>query len=86
MTEQLVETIAGEIERSVPLLLIEQPLIKAQAKESARQTQERLIGVPILRPRSTRAAQALRGDAASARKQAPRGNCWRCSAYGVVGL
>jgi hypothetical protein len=49
VTNQLVEEVAEEIERSHPALLIEQPLIKAQAKEYVRQTQERLIGTPVLR-------------------------------------
>ena len=31
-----------------PVVLVEQPLIKAQAKDYVRQTQERLIGAPIL--------------------------------------
>ena len=48
MTDRLVETAADEIERGQPVLLVEQPLIKAQAKDYVRQTQERLIGAPIL--------------------------------------
>jgi WD40 repeat protein len=48
MTERLVETVADELERGEPVLLIAQPLIKAQAKEYVRLTQERLIGMPIL--------------------------------------
>src|SRR6185503_10636994 len=43
------ETAADEIERRLPVLLIEQPLIQAQAKEYVRQTQERLIGTSIVR-------------------------------------
>src|SRR5439155_18259018 len=35
--------------RGQPLRLVEQPLIKAQAKDYVRQTQERLIGAPVLR-------------------------------------
>jgi WD40 repeat protein len=49
ITDRLVEDVADEIERSHPLLLVEHPLIKAHAKEYVRQTQERLIGMPILR-------------------------------------
>jgi WD40 repeat protein/transcriptional regulator with XRE-family HTH domain len=48
VTDRLVETVAHEIDRAQPVLLVEQPLIKAQAKDYVRQTQERLIGVPIL--------------------------------------
>ena len=48
VTDRLVEAVADEIERGQPLLLVEQPLIKAQAKDYVRQTQERLIGEPIL--------------------------------------
>ncbi|MBV9581712.1 MAG: WD40 repeat domain-containing protein, partial [Chloroflexi bacterium] len=48
VTEQLVETAADEITRGEPVLLVELPLIKAQAKDYVRQMQERLIGGPIL--------------------------------------
>ncbi|HYY88405.1 MAG TPA: helix-turn-helix domain-containing protein, partial [Chloroflexota bacterium] len=48
VTDRLVETVAEEIERGRPLVLVGQPLIKAQAKDYVRQTQERLIGAPIL--------------------------------------
>jgi WD40 repeat protein len=48
VTDRLVETGAEEIERGRPLVLVGQPLIKAQAKEYVRQTQERLIGTPML--------------------------------------
>ena len=46
--DNLVEDVANEIARGQPALLVEQPLIKAQAKDYVRQTQERLIGEPIL--------------------------------------
>jgi hypothetical protein len=46
--DHLVEDVADEIARDHPVLLVEQPLMKAQAKEYVRQTQERLIGAPIL--------------------------------------
>jgi len=49
VTDRLVETVADEIERGQPIVLVEQPLIKAQAKDYVRQTQERLIGLPIVR-------------------------------------
>jgi WD40 repeat protein/transcriptional regulator with XRE-family HTH domain len=48
VTARLVETVADEVSRGEPLVLREQPLIKAQARDYVRQTQERLIGAPIL--------------------------------------
>jgi WD40 repeat protein/transcriptional regulator with XRE-family HTH domain len=48
VTDRLVEAVADEIELGQPLVLVEQPLIQAQAKDYVRQTQERLIGGPIL--------------------------------------
>jgi WD40 repeat protein/transcriptional regulator with XRE-family HTH domain len=48
VTERLVEVVADEIERGEPELLVEQPLIQAWAKDYLRQSQERLIGAPIL--------------------------------------
>jgi WD40 repeat protein len=43
-----VEEVADEIARGQAVLLVDQPLIKAQAKDYVRQTQEHLIGEPIL--------------------------------------
>jgi DNA-binding XRE family transcriptional regulator len=48
VTDQLVAEVAEEIQRGQPVLLVEQPLVKAQAKDYVRQSQERLIGAPIL--------------------------------------
>jgi WD40 repeat protein/DNA-binding XRE family transcriptional regulator len=48
MTGRLVESVADAIEGARPMLLVEQPLIKAQAKDYVRETQERLICTPIL--------------------------------------
>jgi len=48
VTDRLVADVADEIQRGQPVLLVEQPLIKALAKDYVRQTQERLIGAPIL--------------------------------------
>src|SRR5207302_2784150 len=48
VTDRLVEDVGDEIARGQPVLLVDQPLIKAQAKDYVRQTQERLIGEPIL--------------------------------------
>jgi len=48
VTDRLVEEVADEIARGQPVRLVDQPLIKAQAKDYVRNTQERLIGEPIL--------------------------------------
>jgi transcriptional regulator with XRE-family HTH domain len=48
VTDRLVEGVADEIVRGRPAQLIDQPLIKAQAKDYVRQSQERLIGEPLL--------------------------------------
>jgi WD40 repeat protein len=48
MTDRLVETAADEIERGLPAVITQHPLINAQAKDYVRRTQERLIGAPIL--------------------------------------
>jgi WD domain, G-beta repeat len=48
VTNRSVETVVDEIARGEPVLLVGQPLIRALAKEYVRQTQERLIGSPIL--------------------------------------
>jgi WD40 repeat protein/transcriptional regulator with XRE-family HTH domain len=48
LTNNLVNAVIEEICGQQPSLLVDQPLIKAQANEYLRQTQERLIGQPIL--------------------------------------
>ena len=48
VTDRLVEVVTDEIKRGQPEVLVEQPLITAQAKDYVRQTQERLIGEAIL--------------------------------------
>jgi WD40 repeat protein/transcriptional regulator with XRE-family HTH domain len=48
VTDRLVEHVAEEIARGRPQRLAELPLIRAQAKDHVRRTQERLIGVAIL--------------------------------------
>jgi WD40 repeat protein len=48
VTDRLIEDVAAEIQRGRPTLLVEQPLIQAQAREYVRRSQERLIGEPIL--------------------------------------
>jgi hypothetical protein len=47
-TNRLVETVVEENDRARPYVLVEQQIIKAQAKQYVRQTQERLITAPIL--------------------------------------
>jgi WD40 repeat protein/transcriptional regulator with XRE-family HTH domain len=58
VTDRLVQTIADEIERRQAAVLVEQPLMKAQAKDFVRQTQERLIGVSILQQLTPQYGQA----------------------------
>lgn len=48
MTNRLVEEVTGEITGSSHVLLVEQPLILALTRDYVRQSQERLIGMPIL--------------------------------------
>jgi hypothetical protein len=48
VTDRLVEDVAREIALGRPVLLVGQPVIQAQAKEFVRQTQERVIGTPIV--------------------------------------
>ena len=48
VTDRLAEGVADEIQGGQPALMIEQPLIQAQAKDYVRQSQERLIGERIL--------------------------------------
>jgi WD40 repeat protein/transcriptional regulator with XRE-family HTH domain len=58
VTDRLVENVAEEILSSQPVVLFEQPLIKAQAKDYVRQMQERIIGTPILQRLSARDTDA----------------------------
>jgi WD40 repeat protein/transcriptional regulator with XRE-family HTH domain len=48
VTDRIVEKAADEIMHARPELIVDQPLIKAVAKDYVRETQERLIGEPIL--------------------------------------
>jgi hypothetical protein len=48
VTDRLVETAVAEIGSGDPEVLARQPLMKAQAKDYVRQTQERLIGTPVV--------------------------------------
>jgi WD40 repeat protein/transcriptional regulator with XRE-family HTH domain len=47
-TDRLVQELADEIAHGRPVQLVVQPLIKAQAKDYVRHTQEHLIGEPVL--------------------------------------
>jgi WD40 repeat protein/DNA-binding XRE family transcriptional regulator len=49
VTDRLVEAVVEEIASGRPALLVDQALIQAQARDYVRQTQERLIGAPILK-------------------------------------
>jgi NACHT domain/WD domain, G-beta repeat len=48
VTDRLVEDVADEINRCEPVVLAEHPLIRALAPDYVRQSQERLIGTPIV--------------------------------------
>jgi hypothetical protein len=54
VTDLLVEDVSQEIASGEPVVLVEQPLIKAQAKDYVRESQERLIGASILQQLSAR--------------------------------
>jgi transcriptional regulator with XRE-family HTH domain len=58
LTEQLVEIMTDEIGSGQPAVMVEQPLIQAQAKDYVRQTQERLIGAPVLQGLNAQYAEA----------------------------
>ena len=49
VTNRQVQVMVEAIDRRQPALLVDQPVIKAQGKDYVRQTQERLIGEPVLR-------------------------------------
>ena len=63
VTDRLVEQVSGEISGGQPVVLLDQPLVKALAKDYVRQTQERLIGEPILQQ-----VQAEHGSDGAARR------------------
>jgi WD40 repeat protein/transcriptional regulator with XRE-family HTH domain len=48
VTDRVVEDISDEIAHGAQFLLTEQPIVKAQAKDYVRQSQELLIGEPVL--------------------------------------
>jgi hypothetical protein len=59
VTDRLVEEVSVEIAEGQPAHLVAQPLIKAQAKDYVRKTQERLLGDPVLQQLTT--ASGVRG-------------------------
>jgi WD40 repeat protein/transcriptional regulator with XRE-family HTH domain len=76
VTDRLVEDAADEIAGGQPVHIVQQALILAQARDYVRQTQERLIGVPILQSLNDqlgedRTDQQLRGLLASWRDRPP---------------
>ncbi len=80
VTDRLVEEVCDEIARGHPLRLVEQPLIKAQAKDYVRQTQERLIGAPVLRQ-----VTAEHGDAGAEQMLLALLEGWRNRPHGEQG-
>ncbi len=80
VTDRLVEEVCDEIARGQPLRLVEQPLIKAQAKDYVRQTQERLIGAPVLRQ-----VKAEHGDAGAEHMLLALLEGWRNRPHGEQG-
>jgi hypothetical protein len=48
VTDRIVAAVSEEIRGAPPVVLLDHPLMKAQAKEYVRQAQERLIGAPIV--------------------------------------
>jgi WD40 repeat protein len=58
ITDRLIEEARDELVDGQPALLLQQPLIRAQAKDYVRQSQERLIGEPILEQMNARLGSA----------------------------
>jgi WD40 repeat protein/transcriptional regulator with XRE-family HTH domain len=48
VTDRLVEMVADEVTSGRPVVLVEQPIMQAQARDYVRQSQERLIGASIV--------------------------------------
>jgi WD40 repeat protein/transcriptional regulator with XRE-family HTH domain len=72
VTDRLVEAVVEEIASGQPALLVEQALIQAQARDYVRQTQEWLIGAPILEQ-----LKASQGQAGTERQLLALLNGWR---------
>jgi WD40 repeat protein/transcriptional regulator with XRE-family HTH domain len=53
VTDRLLAKVGEEVTLGAPAQLVEQPLIKAQAREYVRQSQERLLGEPIVQQLKT---------------------------------
>ncbi len=80
VTDRLVADVAEEILFSEPVLLAEQPLIQAQAKDYVRQVQERLIGAPILQQ-----LEAQRGNGGTEQRLLALLEHWRGSSHAEQG-
>jgi len=72
VTDRLVETVADEISGVQAGILVEQPLIQAQAKDYVRQSQERLMCVPILQRLHAQHTEKRRWVARSVRRPPPQ--------------
>ena len=60
VTNRLVADVAEEIQRGQPAVLLDRPLVQAQATDYVRQSQERLIGAPIVQRLQTQGAAEQR--------------------------
>ena len=82
MTDRLVDAVTDEISAEAPELLVQQPLIKARAKEYVRQAQERLIGAPLLLRLTARYGQTGTAERLIAMLDAFRAQHGQDQAYG----
>jgi WD40 repeat protein/DNA-binding XRE family transcriptional regulator len=71
-TDRLVDRLADEIGRGEPAWLVSHAVIKARAREYVRQSQERLIGEPVLRR-----LNAHHGEAGTAQRLLALVDRWR---------
>src|SRR5262249_13678310 len=76
------EIATDEIDRGQAELLVEQPLIKALAKDYVRQTQERLLGLPILQRLLARHSQRATESRLLALLERWRGGSYADQGYG----
>jgi len=72
LTDRVVAQVGGEVELGHPALLVEQALVRAQAPEYVRESQERLIGMPVLER-----LQARLGREATERRLLSLLDAWR---------
>jgi len=80
VTDRLVEDVCDEIARGRPVQLVDQPLIRAQAKDYVRDTQERLIGARVLQQ-----LQAEHGDDGAEQMLKALLDGWRHRPHGEQG-